>query len=407
MANLILIDDKKIRKQAFSKLEKLLKKLQRMETNVESFHERDERLFKEWFELTFREQQQQVAALRGQYRELADFHNQMHALAQMEDLSLPEAAFILREEERLLHSGSEEQRRLINDARRLREQFVHSQSERNEKRFEREDDEASEDRYIPPDEEDMEESELIAQLDDEELREWCASSKSAFILLGKTLRVASFTKDFTLFFRLWDVTHVKVQEQFARRFMKEHGYSLIEVIEEMRGRVNDGESVEGAKLEALKLTYRQLARKLHPDMHAAAKSESADWRKKMWERVQEAYKRQDGKALNKLFHLVLLRGRELEQLRLSELHMSHKWLADEIEQTNHHVKKLRRQPAWGFSRRKDFQPIKQKLEREMAKVRDSLEEQVIELRTHHAFLERMGRESAGSPYRRRRRGRGR
>lgn len=404
MSNLIPLDDQTIRRRAFSALEKLLKKLQRMETNVESFHGRDERLFHEWFELTFREDNLRVAGLRGEYRELADFHNQMHAFSQMEDVALPEAAYLLREEARLYAEGTFEQRAAIEEARRVREEYVRAQTSRNERRSRPEEQAENEDRYSLPDEEDLEEIELISELDNEELEEWCASSQTAFLLLGKTLRVANFTKDFELFFRLWDATHPKIQRDFAKEFERAHGYDLIESIEQMRSQaqtrqvdVDDAgdkpRSVEGERREAVKLVYRQLVRKLHPDVNEKDESIEKLWRKQMWERVQEAYQREDLKSLNKLFHLVLLRTRNLDQLRLSELHISHRWVSDEIERLNELMKRLRRKPAWNFSKRKDFEPIKRKIERDLRKVRKELEDQVIELRTHHSYLERIGRES--------------
>ena len=128
-------------------------------------------------------------------------------------------------------------------------------------------------------------------------------------------------------------------------------------------------------------------------MHGGADGE-ADWRKGMWLRVQAAYKIEDTKEMTKLFHLVLLRGREWQALRISELQITHEWLSDEISNTNDYLKDLRRQPAWGFSRRKNFAPIEKKIDREMARERKILEDQVVDLRTHHSFLERMCRRVA-------------
>jgi hypothetical protein len=54
MSNLIVVNDQEIRKKAFSRIDRLLKKLQRMEANLESFFERDKRLFGEWFDLIWR-----------------------------------------------------------------------------------------------------------------------------------------------------------------------------------------------------------------------------------------------------------------------------------------------------------------------------------------------------------------
>ncbi len=417
MRSLILVDDRKIRKQAFTQVDRLLKKLQRMEANLELFYECDQRLFNDWFDLTFREQKQKLASLQGEYRELAEFHNWMMALSQMADLSLPQAAVHLRDEERLYRDGSDQDRRNIDAARALRDEFIRTQGEREFRRAQRarSRDEAHEDvpRQTVPDPADIEELELLARLSDAEIADWCADSDVAFLLLGKALRVGAFCQNYRLFFRLWDSIHPGIQTQFATDFKKRTGVSLFTAIEKMRATVKveddepaetESESATGAevsedaappvdfaKIETLKLTYRQLARKLHPDMNGTDSAATVDWRKKMWLRVQTAYKSKDTKELTKLFHLVLLRSRELNDLRLSELHLSHQWLEDEIEQTEEYVRNLRKQPAWGFSRRKDISTISSKLERQISKDSKTLAEQVVDLRIHHSFLERMGR----------------
>lgn len=420
MQSLVLVDDMEIRKKAFSRIDRLLKKLQRMEANLESFFSRDKRLFTEWFELTFRASRQQLDLLRGEYRELVEFHNWMHALAEMEDLPLTEAALRIREEIRMYVSGSDDDRRNIDNMRALRDDFVRAQLHENQKtkdrrRAAREEDEMSRARSQTLDPSDIEELEHFSSLSDAEIEEWCSDSEVAQLFLGKILRVASFTGDYHLFFRVWDLLHPKVQQQFARDFQRKTGESLDMVLASMREKVEledaaeeafGGEPLAGTpneraaadepkpltpKVETFKLLYRQLARKLHPDMNSTP--DEADWRKNMWLRVQSAYKDENLKEMTKLYHLVLLRSRDWQALRISELHITHEWLSDEISTTNDYLKDLRRQPAWGFSRRKNFAPIEKKIERDLARERKVLEEQVTDLRIHHNFLERMGRES--------------
>lgn len=401
MQSLILINDLEIRKKAFSRIDRLLKKLQRMEANLESFNTRDKRLFTEWFDLTFRARREQLDQLRGEYRDLVEFHNWMHALADMEDLSVMEAAARIREEIRRYASGSEEVRRLIDRQRALRDEFVRARVDENQRRQDkrraaRGEDDIDRARGESLDPADIEELEHLDTLTDEEIEEWCANSEVAHMFLGKTLKVASFTGDYRLFFRVWDVLHPKVQQQFSREFEKRSGVSLIDAVESLRAKSNSTKEKPEIqpltpKVETFKLLYRQLARKLHPDMNQS--EEEADWRKAMWLRVQGAYKDENTKEMTKLYHLVLLRSRDWQALRISELHITHEWLSDEISQTNDYLKDLRRQPAWGFSRRKNFAPIEKKIERDFARERKLLEEQVTQLKTHHAFLERMGRES--------------
>jgi hypothetical protein len=172
----------------------------------------------------------------------------------------------------------------------------------------------------------------------------------------------------------------------------------------MRVKTRQGEGLRAPNPdESLKLVYRQLVRKLHPDTAAGALPED-DWRRTMWLRVQDAYQAKNLHQLNRLFHITLLRGNELNDLRVGDLKTSQAWLEDEIGETETSIRKLRKQFAWGFSRRKDFSPLVRRIEKQLEKDQTRLTEQVVDLRTHLAFLEQMGRESrrAGEGPRRRR-----
>ncbi len=233
----MLVDDQQIRKKAFSAVDRLLQKLQRMEKNLESFFSRDQRLFTEWVDLTFRDARREIEALRLEYRDLADFHNWIHALAEMEDIGLPEASVIVREEIRLYNEGSESDRLHIERLRELRDQFVRARIDQDHQRAQKRkaardaEDEMNSVRAPTLDPADLDELEHLDDLSNEELEDLCADSDVAQMFLGKIIRVAGFTGDYRLFFRVWDILHPKIQKSFSQQFEKKTGTSLFDVIE--------------------------------------------------------------------------------------------------------------------------------------------------------------------------------
>jgi len=398
MSNLIVIDDHEIRKTAFARVDRLLKKLRRLETGLADFNEQDQVRYNEWLELTFRHERAAIEMLRAEYATLVEFHNRMNALAEMDDLSLPEAAYQLRMEEIIYARGTPEQRMKIDEARRLRDAYVRAEADRSEQRYARQ-------RARERDEERQtaEEIEQVKSLNDEELEEVLADPSDAFELLGKTLKVAVTSGDYKLFLRLWDSIHPQIQHQFAKDFKRKSRLSLFDVVATMRRnsmepdeKVEEAEEAPPEKVETFKLIYRQLARLLHPDMQVG-QAEDAGWRHQMWLRVQGAYKNQDDSLLNKLSHMVLLRTRKLNDLRVSDLHMTHKWISEEIGALEKEFRRLRQLPAWKFSRRKDMSKVAEKIGRQMKKEHLYIEDKVLELRKRHAFLERMGRDMASTP----------
>ncbi|MGZ3721671.1 MAG: J domain-containing protein [Bdellovibrionales bacterium] len=392
MPNLIVVDDSHIRKSAFAAAARQLKRLEQLESRLKSFHERDQKLFSDWFDLAFRDRRHKMDLLRGEYRELAEFYNWMNALVSMEDISLPEAAVRIREEQRLYREGTVKDRMRIDELRRVREEFIRAQLDRANSRERK--------RSQPEEKGETEETNYgraevtraLGRLADEEIEDWCADPEIAFLFLGDCIKAGHAGGDFKLFFRVWDLTHAKIQRQFAKEYQKEFGSSLFDVLEKMRDGGFAAEAPAANPLESLKLMYRQLVRKLHPDVNGEEAFAEDSWRRTMWQRVQVAYQGENLSLLNKLFHLTLLRGNELSDLRVGDLQTSQKWLADEISETEQSIKGLRSKPAWGFSRRKDLQPLARKLERQMEKDRAKLEEQVVDLRMHIVFMERMGRD---------------
>ena len=128
--SLVVIDDRSLRKAAFTKAEKLLKKLERLEGNLKTFHDTDQRLFQDWYELTFREDRKNIESLHDQYRELCRIHNWIIAIARQRDLSMPEAYAVFRDEDELYKTGSPEDKRRIAEERKRRDEFILSEVEK-------------------------------------------------------------------------------------------------------------------------------------------------------------------------------------------------------------------------------------------------------------------------------------
>ena len=81
LKHLLVIDDKRIRKDAFAQAEKLIKKIARLEADLDSFHVQDQRLFSNWHELSFRKEREMISDRREEHRKLGKFHNSIIAIA--------------------------------------------------------------------------------------------------------------------------------------------------------------------------------------------------------------------------------------------------------------------------------------------------------------------------------------
>lgn len=333
MRSVLIIDDKKIRKEAFAQAEKIIKKLDRLEGNIESFHIEDQKLFTDWFALTFREMRREIESKQNQYRALCDFHNDIITMAKMFRISLPEAILKLRLEEDAYARGTDQDRVRIDLERLRRKEFLQQEIDFE---FNLDQDE---------DEDDVYEDEFGLE-DDEEPAE---------------------------------------SEEFAQQ-----EFDLDEAEDLGRPQPAGDEKFKAAlHLEALKFAYRKLVRRLHPDLQEGQQGLS-HWQKKMWDRVQSAYRDQDRSALEKLLKLVQIRNRELNDITVSEIRESQHWLKDELQRMGREARGLKSLPAWGFSRRKSYAPLQRKLERQVRRELETIDATINELAEQHRFLELLG-----------------
>ena len=437
MKYLLIIDDQLIRKNAFAQADKLIKKLDRLEADLESFRERDQRLFSSWYDLTFRKEQQNILEHEDECRDLARLHNWMIALAEMHYISMPRAYAILQREEELYETGSEKERSEIDALRLKRDEFIRQKIAEEYGSDFSENEDLDEEKEEKEDAEDSPELDMIRAMSEEKILKLCSDRGGAFAILSVLLGNARSPEDYALLLRVWDMTLEKHRLSFAKEYTKQTGKSLRKLIEETREFIFETSSaaeepdeeedlldddfirsgpslhhfakkkMTGEDLEGIKLLYRKLVRQLHPDLQSSALDH---WQKKMWDRVQTANRHLDRRQLEKLLRLVLIRNRSLNELSISEILESKIWLKEEFDNLSSEAHGLKKLPAWGFSRRKDYISLKRKLAKPIADQLFQLQVRIEEMKRRFSGFEKINRsqeeqrsQSSRRPNRRRKR----
>jgi hypothetical protein len=247
----------------------------------------------------------------------------------------------------------------------------------------------------------------IRELSDKKIHKICKQQEGAFEFLWLVLTLARTPEDQALIVRVWDLVPNKHQVSFAKEFSKRSGLSLTKMIEEIRAYLEAQKTMDeeafvdsrsqnhqaskksGSETELVKLIYRKLVRHLHPDLQSEATGPQ-HWQSKIWHRVQTAYQKQDRRSLEKLYRLVLIRARHLNDLSVSEILESQSWLKEELESLNQEAQGLKSLPAWGFSKRKDYSALKRKLAKPLQAELEEITDKIDELKEQHAYLELVG-----------------
>jgi hypothetical protein len=418
---LLLIDDSKLRQQSFSAAEKILKKMDRLEASMVAFQKEDQKLFDGWFELTFREERAEIERLKNERARLAKFHNWIVALAYAEKISAPAAYLRIKEEERAYENGDEETKRKIELERERRDQYIRSQVEEENTfdEFEEEEEENRDNGFGPSPltEEEQEALARVKEMDPAFLREAMKDPEAAFDLLGMLLSLSRTPEDFALFLRLWELANTAVRGKLSKLFSRATGMPLGEKLGEMRAFVQAAEAAQEKQGEeafeenffsadkranrvhqlspeqdeALKLTYRKLVRRLHPDLqrNSAVSGKLGHWQQRVWSAAQDAYKEKSLPKLEHLYKIVLLRSRELNDLTISEIQSSREWLEEELEFMGSEARGMKRHPAWGFHKKKSYEKIELKVRIRFEHELDSTEFAIDELLEQQEYLARL------------------
>jgi len=72
-SSLLIIDDRRLRGEAFAPRRKIHRQNDRLEAAMQSFRDHDQKLFNNWYELTFRSETMKTEKFREEFRTLVRF----------------------------------------------------------------------------------------------------------------------------------------------------------------------------------------------------------------------------------------------------------------------------------------------------------------------------------------------
>jgi hypothetical protein len=351
------------------------------------------------------------------------------ASADILDIEDFEAYHILKEEMQAFETGSEQLRAELEKTwaerdRHAREEMEKEYSPKDDESFWQDDSQEEPDIFKELRNECVNE---VQKMSDQELEKALKGHENFFTLLN--LLENWFTKDgVEVFKRAWRLAPKALRTQFSEFVRQIEGVSVEDLLKEeekekpafepdlhFKGDFLNKEFPKddpGENDEVnLKVIYRKLVRKLHPDQmgHIYKNTIQPEWIQTFWHRAQQAYQKKDFLLLEKLYVMTLLRLKELSALTIDEIKKSGRWLSEDLEDLELESKNLKRSWAWGFAKRKNFQPLIKKIEKNFDRQKSSIKEEIDGLEEYHEFLRRMPRRarkrkssSAGPAFRKRR-----
>lgn len=257
---LLIINDAEVRKAAFASTAAILKKIEQLEKDVDAFHEKDQQLYNEWFNLTFRDELKKAELLREEYFQLGSFHNEVIAFSQMKNIPPYKAYGFLMEEKHQYENGNESERAKIDGLRKERQEFARKAMEEEDRRYSDDHFFSDEDIFSDDDlgfddssDEDVDKMfsgkrsrvdlsklnksekeiyNLIKNMPEKEMAGALKSSDGLMMFL-QAFSLASAVEDGHLIVKLWDAAPAKVRNQAQKMFPAQQG-SLKDIIEGLR-----------------------------------------------------------------------------------------------------------------------------------------------------------------------------
>src|ERR1039457_3283601 len=89
--DLVVIEATPLRRRAITGARRWFVKVEKLQWTIDRFYAKDQKLFNDWHELTFRSLVTQIENMHGEFLRLARFHNQMILLSENGGMSIPEA----------------------------------------------------------------------------------------------------------------------------------------------------------------------------------------------------------------------------------------------------------------------------------------------------------------------------
>lgn len=464
----LVVDNRPLRERHFLEARKVIEKIERLEEKIRLFHSSDQKRFDQWYDLTFRQNRLDQESARTKYQELARFHNWVVATAHKLDIEMPQAYILMRDEELRWQQGTPEVRKQIDHERERREAYIRQEFRaRYNENFSYDGDEDDEStnggiegleqvlsrlEAIVLDAEEVTGEDTPAQarierimaLSDERLLAVMDDQEAAFMLFDVSLNWGQTHHDYALFKRLWSLmtptqrtffayVYSSVTDDAIEEFLVSIGLSPdfdAEVKADEEGSEDDDEAFSfddqyiddesprpkpgRAKTtivndEKLKQTFRKLMRKLHPDVHSSSEEggKTPAWVQRIWGLVQNAYNSKNSVALERLLKLTLIRMNVLDELTVGEISEARHWLKQDLESLESESEGLRNSPAWGFTQKKNFTSLTQKISRQLEGELREILDQVEELESQHRLFEMLAAQGSRPQRAQRERRRGR
>jgi hypothetical protein len=188
-----------------------------------------------------------------------------------------------------------------------------------------------------------------------------------------------------------------IREDLEREF-QEHVASQLATGPSPRAvRANSPATIPELEEEKLKLIYRKLVRRLHPDMHGPnMDATEARWQRRIWHLSQQAKQLGDIPQLESMYRVSLIRQMELNELTLTDAIEVRAWLQTELDRLERELKEAQTKTAWRFSLLTDYYELKKRILADLEHERRFLQSELQEIKGQHAYLEIMSCEDGST-----------
>lgn len=158
--------------------------------------------------------------------------------------------------------------------------------------------------------------------------------------------------------------------------------------------------VSNIEAEQLKIVYRKLVRRLHPDLQGPnVDPGELRWQKRIWNLLLQARGRGDVLEIERLYKVTLLRQMEFSELSLQDAQDVHLWLSVEMQRLETELWHAQQNPGWEFSKVQDLRILEARSRERLTQEIAQLQHEISELKGQHAYLEVL---SCKTPTRRKR-----
>lgn len=140
--------------------------------------------------------------------------------------------------------------------------------------------------------------------------------------------------------------------------------------------------------EKLKLVYRKLVRRLHPDVQGPQiDATETRWQKRIWLISQTARAAGDVNQLESIYRVNLLRQMDMSDFTLGDALDTRAWLEKELARQELSLAEARRHAAFGFSQTPDLADVERRTRQEYEMERQFLIGELEDLRGQHAQID--------------------